>query len=303
LPSLIVVTDGKPGHVNQSLGLSDALTRLRPGLAVASMPCLSRREAWVGLVRPSRLRVALREPLGDGAAPALLIGAGHPTHLSLLALRRALGCPAVVLMRPSLPVRLFDLCIEPRHDGGRETSRRWLSDGPLNRLQPAEKTDDGLVLIGGPSLHFAWDTDALVDQLAHICDGSRAWRLSTSRRTPGDFLAALRRRALPRLQIFDAAELPAGWLMEHLPRAACCWSTPDSASMVYEALTAGCAVGVLGLAPFPGSRVAAAMADLADRGLIWCFDSAGGELRLPPPAAPLAEADRCAQRIEELGWL
>ncbi len=292
-PCIAVVSDGKPGHVNQSLGLAEALKRLRPELQVQELPALSRGRALRTLLWPGPPRLH----------PRLLIGAGHGTHLSLLALRRQEGCPALVLMKPSLPRACFDLCIEPRHDGGDESSRRWLSEGPLNRMRPdATRDEAGLLLIGGPSPHFVWDQAALLEQITALCDGGQRWELSTSRRTPPDFLPALKSLGLPGLIASDSAELPAGWVAEHLPRAPRCCVTPDSASMIYEALTAGCAVGVFDLEARDGSRVAAAVHDLRSRGLvIGHSDLATG--KSPPPNEPLAEADRIASALLERGWL
>ena len=291
---VVVVTDGKPGHVNQSLGLADALQRLRPELRLEEIPALPRGRALRGLLWPPRI----------DAGAGLLIGAGHGTHLSLLALRRRARCPVVVLMRPSLPAFLFDLCIEPRHDGGAEAPRCWLSDGPLNRMQPAPKdARNNLVLVGGPSPHFEWDQAVLLGQLARICDGSLPWTLTTSRRTPAAFVDAVAALQLPGLELHDAPSLPAGWLASRLSTASRCWVTPDSASMVYEALTAGCAVGTFALVPRDGSRVAAASADLEARGLVTAFPRFDLGAELAPPPAPFAEADRCARRILERGWL
>lgn len=235
---------------------------------------------------------------------SLLIGAGHGTHLSLLALRRVHRCPIIVLMRPSLPGGFFDLRIEPRHDQGRESDICWLSDGPLNRMQPASaRARHGLILLGGPSPHFTWDEDRLVTQIAELCDGRCEWQLSGSRRTPASLLAALSTRALPGLTVHAADTLPPGWLLEHLPLARQCWVSPDSASMVYESLTAGCAVGVFDLPPRGGSRVAASMADLVSRNLVTAFADCPGNSQLPLPPQPFCEADRCARRILERAWL
>ncbi len=287
-----VVSDGKAGHMNQSLGLAEALRRLRPETQIHELPALSR---WA----------ALRILIGGSAdAPTLdlLVGAGHGTHLTLLALGYACACPTVVIMRPSLPRQLFDLCITPRHDGLPEDERRWLSDGPMNRLLPGPKGEEGLILIGGPSPHFAWDEEAVLAQLRHICAEGR-WQLSTSRRTPPSFLAALRGQQQANLVIHDVADLPPGWLGASLAQAPRCWVTPDSASMVYEALTAGCGVGLLELAPQAGSRVAGAMADLGDRGLVRTFGDwvAGDGLVAVEPR--LAEADRLARRLLDSRWL
>lgn len=287
-----VVSDGKAGHLNQSLGLAEALQRLRPDTQIRELPALSRR-------------AALRTLVGGGAdAPELdlLLGAGHGTHLTLLALGHACGCPTVVIMRPSLPRQLFDLCITPRHDGLPENERRWLSDGPMNRLLPGPKGEEGLILIGGPSPHFAWDEEGLLAQLGQICGDGR-WQLSTSRRTPPSFLAALRGQRWENLAVHDVADLPPGWLGASLAQAPRCWVTPDSASMVYEALTAGCGVGLLKLAPQAGSRVAGAMADLGGRGLVRSFgDWVAGD-GLAPAEPTLAEADRLARRLLDSRWL
>jgi mitochondrial fission protein ELM1 len=285
-----VVSDGKAGHLNQSLGLAEALERLRRSCIISTVDAVSGAAALLR-GRPAQL-----------PAPDLLIGAGHGTHLSLLRWRGS--ARSVVLMRPSLPRRLFDLCIEPRHDGGAEGPRRWLSDGPLNRMRPALQRDDaGLLLIGGPSPHYDWDSGALIAQIADIAAAGGRWVLSTSRRTPRDFLPRLRALQLERLTLHDVAGLPPGWLADTLPRAPRCWVTPDSASMVYEALSAGAAVGLFELPARADSRVARGIADLCRRGLCLGYAAHAAGAALTAPDAPLAEADRLAQRIVERGWL
>lgn len=289
-----IVSDGKPGHLNQSLGLADALLRLRPELDVQEIPAMPWHQALGKLLWPGSREQSV----------VLLVAAGHGTHLSLLALRRAFRCPAIVLMRPSLPGAFFDLRIEPRHDGGVESERCWISEGPLNRMQPAgSRSNDGLILIGGPSPHFAWDAEALLVQIQCLCDGKQQWQLSGSRRTPPGFLKALSNLNVPGLTVHDAASLPPAWLATELPRCARCWVSPDSASMVYEALTAGCAVGVFDLPAQAGSRVATAIEGLCERQLIMPFEAFATGAEPDAPDAAFAEADRCAQRILELGWL
>lgn len=297
---IAVVSDGKPGHVNQSLGLAEAILRLRPNMRIEKVPALSR----VGAI--AKLISAKRPPTHY----QLAIAAGHGTHLTALALRRSVGCPLVVLMRPSLPTALFDLCIQPSHDGGDESDRLWLSDGALNRMRPGDaRGEKGLILIGGPSSHYAWDDQAVIGQLTQICDGERDWQLSTSRRTPRGFIEALRDLQLPRLQVHDVADLPNAWLATELPKAPVAWVSPDSASMVYEALTAGCTVGVLALPPASRSRVASAMEGLQSRGLVTSFPSFERDRSvhndgLQKSAEPvLAEADRFAQRLVDRGWV
>ena len=102
--------DGKPGHQNQTAGLVQALV---DRVAVDSHDIIVRPDwrNWLGLL-------TARCPLGRGLPdPDILLGAGHATHVALLACKRARGGRTVVLMQPSLPRQWFDLCIVPSHDG------------------------------------------------------------------------------------------------------------------------------------------------------------------------------------------
>lgn len=290
-----LVSDGKPGHVNQSLGLAEALARATP-VEIVQLPALPRLRALTAWMS-GHLQSA------PASSPDLIIGAGHATHFTLLAARRARGGRAVVLMKPSLPRRWFDLCIVPEHDGLAADARTLLTAGALNRVRPTATLDGhrGLLLIGGPSAHFDWDSDAVAVQIRSILARTpdTHWTLTTSRRTPEDFLPAISSAA--NLSIVPHTETPPDWLPAQLASSATVWVTPDSASMVYEALTAGADVGVFDLPVRPSSRIAQGIARLADghritRFVKWCADS-----RLYPNTHPLAEADRCAAWIIE--WL
>ena len=296
LPRVVwIVSDGKPGHLNQSLGLAEALARATP-TEVHTLPALPAWRAWLALLLQ-------RFPGNALPAPDLIVGAGHATHPTLLAARRARGGRAVVLMKPSLPRRWFDLCILPQHDGIAADAHTLVTEGALNRIRPAAGRDSGhgLLLIGGTSPHFEWDSDAIHVQIKSILARTPGtqWTLTTSRRTPADFLAQL--PPSQNLTIIPHTATSPDWLPGQLARSSTVWVTPDSASMVFEALTAGAAVGVFDLPVNPKSRVGRAIAHLADaqritRFVAWC---AHGTLH--PNLHPLAEADRCAEWILE--WL
>jgi hypothetical protein len=290
-----IVSDGKPGHVNQSVGLAEALARITP-TAIHLIPALP---AW----RASLAWLLKQAPDTAPPKPDLILGAGHATHLTLLATRRAHGGRTVVLMKPSLPRRWFDLCILPRHDGLAADAHTLVTEGALNRIQPARVRDPshGLLLIGGTSAHFEWDGDAMQVQLKRILSRTpdMHWTLTTSRRTPPDFLAHL--PSFPNLTIMPHTATSPDWLPEQLARCGTAWVTPDSASMVFEALTAGVNVGVFDLPVNPKSRVARAIAQLADTQRITRFENWCAHGTLHPNTHPLAEADRCATWILE--WL
>ncbi|MDO9636546.1 MAG: mitochondrial fission ELM1 family protein [Thiobacillus sp.] len=286
-----LVSDGKPGHLNQSLGLAEALARATPA-AIHTVPALP---AWRALLA----LLLKRFPGNTLTQPDLIIGAGHATHPTLLAARRAHGGRAVVLMKPSLPRRCFDLCILPRHDGVATDAHTLVTDGALNRVRPATASDanHGLILIGGASQHFEWDSNAVQAQIKSILARTpdMQWTLTTSRRSPADFLALLPQH--PRLNIIPHTATSPDWLPEQLARCGTVWVTPDSASMVFEALTAGADVGVFDLPANPKSRVARAIAQLAESQRITRFANWCANDELQPNTHPLAEADRCAQSI------
>lgn len=290
-----IVSDGKPGHVNQSLGLAEAIARAVP-TDFRVVPALPAWRAWLALLLK-------RSPDAALPAPDLIVGAGHATHATLLAARRACGGRAVVLMKPSLPRRWFDLCIVPAHDGVAADARTLVSEGALNRMRPAREraAGHGLILLGGTSPHFEWDGDALAVQIGSILARTpdTRWTLTTSRRTPAEFLARLPPH--PALTVVPHTATAADWLPARLQQSAAVWVTPDSASMVYEALTAGADVGVFDLPLKPGSRVGRSIARLADARRITRFTDWCAHGSLHPNLQPLAEAERCAGLILE--WL
>lgn len=290
-----IVSDGKPGHLNQSLGLAEALLRMAGGVfhVVDALPVT--RAMLMFIFRNSTHRVL---PMPD-----LILGAGHATHLTLLALRHVHCGRAIVLMKPTLPRRWFDLCIVPEHDGITPDAHTFITQGALNRMHASQTRapDRGLILIGGVSPHFEWNSDAIQLQIQGLLANTPLvhWTLTDSRRTPPDFIAQLATH--PRLQCVTHATTDAGWLPSQLAQAGTVWVTPDSASMVYEALSAGADVGIFDLPINPRSRVAHAIARLADTQRITRYISWSAHGKLHPNLHPLAEADRCAEWI--LTWL
>jgi len=292
-----VFTDGKAGHENQTRGLLAALAHHHPVDA-----------RWIKVPAYASVLSSLmtrRFLPGVGLpAPDLLIGAGHRTHLPLLAARRAHGGRTIVLMKPSLPRAWFDLCVIPEHDavaGANVFSTR----GALNPVEPGKKNARaGLILIGGPSRHHGWSENEILSQIETIIasESDVDWTLTTSRRTPSSTTARLRRLTLKNLTVVPVAETGPGWLSERLASAAQAWVTEDSVSMVYEALTANAATGVLSVPAKRESRIARGIAALSRDGLVTRFADWQRGRRLAPPAVPFNEAARVAAWIGEK-WL
>ena len=291
------LVDGRPGHENQTRGLVQALAARCP----VEVRDLAAPAAWQAAAWWARSRFPPGEGLPD---PDLILGAGHATHLPMLAARRARGGRTVVLMRPSLPARWFDLVVVPRHDDltGPDVIRTL---GALNPVRPGEKqAGTGLLLVGGPSRHVEWHSEAVLDQVREIVRAvpETRWRLVTSRRTPPGFAAAA--RALfpgSGLEVVEPHAVDADWLPAALAVAPVAWVTADSVSMLYESLSAGAATGLIEVPARGRSRLQQGVAELIREGRVVSFSAwrAGVPLQSGPP---LAEADRVAGIIQARGW-
>lgn len=293
-----ILSDGKPGHENQSLGLAEALGRLRP--VHVSKVALGEVKGAI-----ARFRSAWRQS-EELPRPDLLIGAGHATHPALLALGRKTGAPCVVLMKPSLPAALFELCLVPEHDlAGKQAPPDHVvpTRGALNRVPPCDykaAREDGLILLGGPSSAYGWDGGAITAALKRIAaQAKRPWHVTDSRRTPAGTLDAIAAE-VPGMILHPHTETGREWLPQRLSRAAEVWVTEESISMIYEALSSGAHVGLL---PVPAirkaGRVARGIARLAAEGYVTRYEDWAPQFPLAAPPQVLREADRCAAIVVE----
>jgi mitochondrial fission protein ELM1 len=288
-------SDGKAGHDNQSLGLVDALARRMPVMSFdIQVPGGAGRD-WL------RRRFPAGSLLPD---PWLLIGAGHTTHIPLLAARRARGGRATVLMSPDLPNSLFDLCVIPEHDRPAPAANVVVTRGSLNRMQalPNGSPERGLLLVGGPSRHFLWDHDVVLLQLARVIRYSpvRHWVLTTSRRTPAGFAEQVRQLIFNRnirISVFSWRDTAEHWLRTQLGLACCTWVTEDSVSMIYESLTAGIPVGLLSVPARRDDRVVRGVRALAASNNARPFHDWCAGRPLCRPVHKFDEANRVAEHI------
>jgi mitochondrial fission protein ELM1 len=285
--------DGRPGHENQVKGLCEGISRVRP----VEMFDLAIDREFSGLksLWPGRLSSATKLP-----KPDLLIGAGHSTHLPLLACRRQFGGRSVVIMKPSLPAVLFDLCLIPAHDRLFFRAGNILrTEGSLNCIRPAENLDSsrGLILLGGPSRHFLWSETGVLDQVRSlVMQDSKRWTVMTSARTPPSFVEKWR-SVLPQLPLTVWGSAAPETLPEQLAKCGVVWVTCDSISMIYEALTAGSRVGILELPASAQDRIVSHIRHLTDTSRVtsWSRWSDGAEL--PEQRALFSEADRCSLAV------
>lgn len=288
-----VISEGRPGHENQSVGLALALAR-RTG---ADIEIIQIPATWNLF---TRRRVALETRKN---APQLVIGAGHKVHLPLWFASRQFNARSVVIMEPTWPKRWFDLCVLPQHDSepGNGNPRIITTLGALNRVPETipTKHTKGVILIGGPSKSHGWNSQTTTQAISTVVKSRSdlTWTISDSRRTPPEFLDQLQTQKLG-AEILSHQKTKPDWVPTQLMAADEAWATEDSVSMIFEAVTAKARTGVL---PVPVSKPNAdpvrAVQKLVREGYATNYTewSRNGQ-RLPVPK-PLHETGRCADLV------
>lgn len=323
--TLWVLSDGRPGHENQALGLAEALARRRP--AAVSVKRL-RLAGWAGLV-PAGLSWRVTGGIGDwpfsglaeGAEalvppwPAAIIGAGRRVAPVAAALRLRHHIAAVQILDPQMPPRAFDAVVVPEHDGlarGRAGANVVPSVGAPNRLTPmviaqAAACWAGVlgrlrrprlaVLIGGPGRSARFGEKEAVELAVALETLSRghALMVTGSPRTPEGLMRRLA-VVLPDAFVWNGeGENPYPALLGH---ADAVLVTEDSVSMASEAASTGLPVHVFpvgGVAP----KIRRFHESLSARGVSRRFTGRIERWSYEP----LAEADRIAGDLVRRGVL
>jgi mitochondrial fission protein ELM1 len=291
-PVIWRLSDGKAGHEAQSKGLAEALNRL--------VRCdtfdISVAEYTFSIVDYACKRFT---PGAHIPAPHIIIGAGHSTHIPLIVAKRARGGRTIVLMKPSLPMSWFDYCLIPKHDHPPTRNNVITTIGALNTVlySTEHKPEKGLVLIGGPSRHFYWNTENLIEQLQFIITQQVDvhWTITDSPRTPDGTLIRILEQGWPNIDIVPFNACDSENLHNLYANAGTIWVTEDSVSMVYESLSSGAIVGLLEIPRKNESRISNAMKSLIEEGLLTSFQSWHRANKMQIPDYSINEATRCAE--------
>ncbi len=313
-PIVWVLTDGRPGHISQTLGLAEAL-----------------------VPQPIVKRIALRAPYrqaspflgwGNGKAltsdsasieppwPDLIVTSGRSAIPVAFGVRRASGgrTKLVNVQDPGYCRARFDLVIVPEHD--RLTGPNILvTAGALGRVTPARLAEAKsrfeaeyatlphprvAVLIGGANAVFRTPPaviDRIARDLAALASGGAGLMVTFSRRTGPAMESAIRGAlAGTTARVWDGSgENP---YFAYLALADHVLATEDSASMVSEAAVTGKPVSILVLEG--GSKKFGRFhAAMAARGATRRFAGQLESWRYPP----LDETARAAAELRKLlGW-
>ena len=302
--------DGRMGHEKQTKGVLQALSRLTP-------TCIEQKRVEPpnfknGLKNWFLYLVSLTAPGKDtDRLVDLIIGTGAGTHIPMLLFKKECKARVVTCMNPDFFLkRAIDLCLVPRHDRQREGDNILLTVGPPNNVKFEKKHDrgKGLILVGGldPKSHY-WRSDTVIAQIRSILEKGRSviWTISSSPRTPEKTLLQLERLASgnSRVTFFRSEDTQGGWIEAQYARNDRVWVTADSMSMIFEALTAGCRVGILPVKwKRSNNKFQKSLNYLFENNLVTPYQSWLEGQRMIAPGVPLDEASRCAKEILRRWW-
>lgn len=304
-------SDGRPGHEKQSAGIVNALDTYVEATVhrVLLQPISPLAHFFSHLSYLFHLERG--EDQAIDASTDLIIGAGSTTHIPMLLAGRRTGAKIVTCMTPAGHlIKRFDLCCVPLHDQVDPADNIFSTLGAPNSVKGSTEhtTRQSLVLIGGEDKRsHIWDEKRLVSDICDLLKKSetQSWLVSGSPRTPASTEALLTEKLalFPHASFVPYSTTDPGWVEEQYRTHDSVWITADSISMVYEALSAGCRVGILpvtwrkkdnkfkrGLQYLLEERRVILLNEYLQEDLQWLKHQ------------PLNEADRCAQEILRRWW-
>jgi hypothetical protein len=273
---IIVISDGKPGHENQSLGIAERLPDpdiliMRHHLKESFVEVWNRMRSGLFLgITPAGARIFLSRIYTDqeiesliAHKPRAVIAAGTTSAGPCLLTGYLTKAKTCVCMKPSLvPLSRFDLAVVPAHDNPPDAPNVLQTLAAPNRVSPKRLQEESELwsgelpqgnspivswIIGGPSSSAAFDEEHVYDGLVKTVEwaesaGWKVW-LSTARRTPESLeerIAALGKEkpALEWSLLWHRDSRNPLYAMFHRSRVAVV--TSDSVSMIAEAASAGC---------------------------------------------------------------
>ena len=313
---VVAFLDGSAGHEKQTKGVLQAIEELTP-LHVEYIripaPCFrSVISDWFKYLAVYGLKIKMSYNRMFPTAPLdLIIGTGSHTHVPMLILKEQCGGRIITCMTPdSLLIKKIDLCFIPQHDNQRSSDNILFTVGPPNSIPYSEdkKKEKGLILVGGINKKgFNWRTEEIILDISSILqrDSSINWTISSSLRTPTDMNKALDVLVAeyPDVVFYRPRDTPPGWIEEQYADNYFVWVTSDSMSMIYEALTAGCRVGILPVQwKKKDSKYEKSVQYLLKNGMVISYEQWKNGETDPIVYGRLDEANRCAKEILLRWW-
>ena len=248
---LLILSDGKPGHVNQSIAYAKYLgyeydlhsVKFKKTGGKALSYLLDR----VGIYSEKLFTTDFQS--GEFSA---VVSAGSATYYPNRTLARQLECRSVAIMLPRGYRFDFDLIVAQQHDNPPALANivnipinlSYIEPQGLVKPQPGHRYI--ALIIGGDSRHLQLDAALLkgqLDQILTLFPEHQVW-MTTSPRTPQRVETMLRKFNFSRAVYYS--EEPINPIPDYLQHSEYLFLTADSSSMISEAVSFGrCCVEVL----------------------------------------------------------
>lgn len=303
--------DTRAGHIKQTRGIIQALSELTP-IEVTDI-FLSDYGIWrsffdwiIFLLSFFKMKKKHRS-----SGPDIIIGTGTHTHIPMLLYKQKNMGKVVTCMTPDRPLaKYMDLCFIPEHDLPQKADNIFITMGPPNTARNIHAHDpkQGLIVIGGVDKKtHDWNNEKIMLQVRHILSMQTDifWTISTSPRTPEKmtFMLALLDKEFSGIRFVPFEKTPQGWIEDQYAKSKFTWVSADSVSMVYEALSAGCLVGVLSVDwKHKENKIARSVGLLEKNNKIVPFEVWKNNMTAWPAHSGLNEASRCAEEILQRWW-
>ena len=231
--------DLKTGNLKQVQALLDQLKK-EIELSITTINCSNHE---------SLPDVLTNENQFDG--PSILIGAGHDVYSKILQAKKYLkkytskDIFSIAVLRPSYKLNAFDLIVAPEHDFRKRRIPKnvILFQGSLASTShdPVDE-NKGIIAIGGPSKHYNFDQEILMNQLNYILSvhPKHEFKIFNSRRTPDVLNLKLKNKIdnYPNVQFIHLDSSESDTFQDSLNKSSLKFVTPDSSNLVFEALSA-----------------------------------------------------------------
>jgi mitochondrial fission protein ELM1 len=306
--AVVMFLDGRPGHEKQTNAVIRALaekTNLHIRYKYVHPSFKEGLKAWT-----EYLLLAFTAKERKTGTVDLIIGTGSYTHIPMIIFKNKFGGKTVTCMTPDFLVKnKIDLCFVPRHDNVKSSRNIFETTGPPGKalFEPKHDVKKGLILIGGiDRKSHIWDSEKTLSQIKTIIqkEPDMTWTISSSRRTPDSMIPLLEDLEAGNRQVkfFTQDKTPEQWIEKAYSENKIVWITGDSVSMIYEALTAGCSVGILPVQwKKKRNKFQNSIDYLAETGRVIAYEMwlEGKQLESP---AMLDEASNCAMEILRRWW-
>lgn len=282
---VLILSDGKPGHVNQSIAF---VRHLGCDYDLLQVRFNSRWAKGLSYLF-DRCRIFTRSLFSlDGIAAdySAIISAGSETYYANRVLTRELRTKSVAIMLPKGYRYDFDLIIAQNYDD--PPARNHIISVPVNLsyvepqglVKPQAGRRPISLIIGGNSRHFKLDPTRLRKQLEMIFTffPEHDFWVTTSRRTPPEIEAVLKEFDFSYTLYYSAVKTNP--IPDFLQHSEYVFLTADSTSMISEAVSYGSAcVEILPLAqPLVGAdKFSRFLRQLLESGCLHLFDGQLGQ--------------------------